>query len=223
MPIDEINEYMPNAVARFYSLCMLVPHIAFFMVLGHLPLKEKLSRIFKNISILEIPYPKINRVSPLDAKDKKIDFLFQGALTKYRVKILSKIRQTTKSVFAAFDNNLGNRITRLRNARFVLHIPQYNKWRYISPMRCMQALKYGIPVLNISNTIIHEFDTIFPQINPDELNDQLSKYLTYSQDDFYYEILEKYNNYVETQPKSKLPTMIKLFSDMQDTRKYTQI
>ena len=47
-------------------------------------------------------------------------------------------------------------------SRYAIQIPQYKNWKYISPMRCIYALKHSVPLLNISDHMTSDFDAIPP-------------------------------------------------------------
>lgn len=214
--INTVNEYMPNAALRFQALFSLIPYIRFFMVLGHLPLKEQQQQIFKSTPIIEMPYKSIKPIDHhiLGAINKSLYFSFQGSLTKYRVKMLKKIKKLSSSLSVSFDHDLTERSLTVQRSRFALQIPQNNKWRYISSMRALYCLRHGVSMLNISDHVMHEFDSIFPRISPSKLHVDLDRFLLSSHEKCYQETLDRYNAFVEKQPKSKLPAMIKLWADL---------
>ncbi|EKD77210.1 MAG: hypothetical protein ACD_42C00440G0005 [uncultured bacterium] len=210
------NTYLRDALIRCESLFSLLPHIRFFLVLGHLPLKEKLKKIFKTIPIVEAPYLPVKALSVIQAEAdiQKIDFCYQGSLTPHRKRVLKTIKNIPASVSASFDNDAHQRLLTLKSARFALQIPQYKEWRYISPMRALYCLQNGIPMINISDHVTHDFDLIFPRVGTKKLTEELEEYLTLSPEKCYLDTVDRYNAFVERQAKSKLPAMLKLWNDL---------
>lgn len=207
------NEYMPYAAMRFEAICKLIPHIQFFIILGHLPYKKNITKIFKNIPVIEINYPEIEfRTAVTQYKN---DFIFQGSLTNYRTSMLKKISKRFPSLLISFKDNSNKRETVLLDSKYSLQIPQYKNWRHISPMRCLYSLKNGVVTLNISDYREHDFDDIFPRINPNRLEDELSTYLSYPVDMIYQQVLDKYNAFVKQQKQSKISFMLKFWSELE--------
>jgi hypothetical protein len=205
------NEYMPNAVDRLEALCSILPHVRFFLTLGHLPFNTNISDIFKTIPVIQVPYPKIAAPDTLGSQHKEHDFLFQGNLTRYRTKIIKKIRKLSDKCSVQFNADPETRAAELRKARYYLQVPQYKKWPYLSPMRCLFALRNGVSMLNVSDHRLHPFDDIFPRINPENLTQELNNFLLSPHNDCFQGILSSYNAYTESQPASKLPYMLNLY------------
>lgn len=147
--LKEANDVMGNAFTRFYNLCLVLPYIRSFAILGHFPDKDKIQKIFPATPIQSIPY------TPLDPRelikqDRKTDFSFTGTLTPYREKLLGALRREFRCHYG-FEETISRRREVISESKFHLQIPQNKSWRQISPMRVLFSLKSGTPVLNISD------------------------------------------------------------------------
>lgn len=217
-PLSTTREYMPDAVRRLHSLSMLAPHIRSLFVLGHLPFKKMLEQVFKTIPIIEVPYTKIPETSQVESSTvkKNADFCFQGTLTNYRIATLKSLKERS-TVTVSFDHDPAKRLETLKLSRYAIQIPQHERWRYISTMRCLYCLKNGVTMINITDHVMHEFDNIFPRMSPGNIAEEVDKYLMTSPDKVFQETIKRYNKYVENQPKSKFVAMMKLWYDLDHT------
>lgn len=143
------NDVMDNAFTRFYNLCLILPYIRSFAILGHFPDKDKIQKIFPAIPIQTIPYTPLDPQEPIK-QDKKTDFSFTGTLTPYREKLLKALRREFRCHYC-FEKTIAKRREVISESKFHLQIPQNKSWRQISPMRVLFSLKSGTPVLNISD------------------------------------------------------------------------
>ena len=143
-----INDVMGNAFTRFYNLCLVLPYVRSFAVLGHYPDQDNIRKIFPSIPIQTIPYTPLY---PQEAirQDKKTDFSFTGTLTPYREKLLKNLQQEFRCHYG-FEETIDRRREVISSSKFHLQIPQNPSWSQISPMRVLFSLKSGTPVLNIS-------------------------------------------------------------------------
>lgn len=143
------NEVMGNAAIRFKNLCLLLPYVRSFVVLGHWPDRRKIMEIFPSTPIQTIPYSPLNSQKFLK-KDKKTDFSFTGTITPYREKLLKNLQREFTCHYG-FEEGIDRRREVISESKFHLQIPQNKSWRQISPMRVLFSLKSGTPVLNISD------------------------------------------------------------------------
>lgn len=171
--LNNANDVMDNAFTRFYNLCLVLPYIRSFAILGHFPEKEKIQGIFPAIPIQTIPY------APLDPKesikqDKKTDFSFTGTLTPYREKLLKAIQKEFTCHYG-YEDTIARRREVISDSKFHLQIPQNKSWRQISPMRVLFAIKSGTPVLNISDHEDFFFtDKIIPRFPANNIKDLIN-------------------------------------------------
>ena len=162
------NDVMDNASTRFHNLCLILPYIRSFAVLGHFPDKAKIQKIFPAIPIQTIPYTPICSKKNIK-KDKKTDFSFTGALTPYREKLLKALQREFRCYYG-FEETIDRRREVISESKFHLQIPQNKSWSQISPMRVLFSLKSGTPVLNISAYEDHFFtDRIIPRFPANDM------------------------------------------------------
>jgi len=142
------NGVMYNASTRFQNLCLILPHIRSFAILGHFPDKTQIRKIFPATPIQTIPYVPLDLKEPANPR-KNTDFSFTGALTPYREKILNILQKEFRCYYG-FEETTARRREVISDSRFHLQIPQNKDWTQISPMRVLFSLKSGTPVINIS-------------------------------------------------------------------------
>lgn len=167
------NDVMQNASERFYNLCLLLPYIRSFAILGHFPDKAKIQGIFPATPIQSIPYTPINLQEPIK-QTRKSDFSFTGTLTPYREKLLKAIQKEFTCHYG-FEDTIARRREVISTSKFHLQIPQNKSWRQISPMRVLFAIKSGTPVLNISDHEDFFFtDQIIPRFPANNIKDLIN-------------------------------------------------
>lgn len=163
------NDVMQNASERFYNLCLFLPYIRSFAILGHFPDRNQIQKIFPAIPIQSIPYTPIDLQEPTK-QTRKSDFSFTGTFTPYREKLLKAIQKEFTCHYG-FEETIARRREVISESKFHLQIPQNKSWRQISPMRVLFAIKSGTPVLNISDHEDFLFtDQIIPRFPANNMN-----------------------------------------------------
>lgn len=171
------NDVMQNASERFYNLCLLLPYIRSFTILGHFPNKAKIQAIFPATPIQSIPYTPIELPEPIK-KTKKTDFSFTGTLTPYRENLLKAIQKEFTCHYG-FEETISRRREVISESKFHLQIPQNASWSQISPMRVLFSLKSGTPVLNISDhQDIFFTDQIIPRFQAKDMKTLINNLTT---------------------------------------------
>ncbi|MHB1287527.1 MAG: hypothetical protein ACYCYP_13435 [Leptospirales bacterium] len=171
--LNGANDVMDNAFTRFYNLCLVLPYIRSFAILGHFPDKDKIQKIFPAIPIQTIPYAPLDPKKPIK-QDKKTDFSFTGTLTPYREKLLKTLLGEFRCHYG-FEETIARRREVISESKFHLQIPQNKSWSQISPMRVLFSLKSGTPVLNISEYEDSFFtDQIIPRFPANDMKDLIN-------------------------------------------------
>lgn len=148
-PLWSDNDYMHPATQanRIRNLMDCLPHIRCFLVLGDLPELRNMSLMLPDIAVRSIPFPKLDTVQANDTQTPRqltSELLFTGYMTNYRADILALLKSNSFSVACPqrFISRK-NRDTMIRSAKLVLNIPQREKWRWLSLMRIIAALRCG--------------------------------------------------------------------------------
>ncbi|MBV8892407.1 hypothetical protein [Bradyrhizobium sp.] len=148
-PLWSANDYMHPATQTERLRCLMScqPYIKFFMVLGDLPELRNFADVMIGADIRAIPFPKIDRVanSGIDELPQPSnDLLFTGFVTEYREKLLPELGALGFSVVSPRRFVSRKRRDQLnRSAKIVLNIPQRERWRWLSLMRVIAALRCG--------------------------------------------------------------------------------
>lgn len=148
-PLWSDNDYMHPATQanRIRNLMDCLPHIRCFLVLGDLPELRNMSTMLPDIAVRSIPFPKLDPVQVNGTQTSRqltSDLLFTGYMTNYRADVLALLKSNSFSVACPrrFISRK-NRDTMIRSAKLVLNIPQREKWRWLSLMRIISALRCG--------------------------------------------------------------------------------
>jgi hypothetical protein len=148
-PLWSANDYMHPATQTERLRCLMScqPYIKFFMVLGDLPELRNFADVMIGADIRAIPFPKIDRVADSgigEAPQPRNDLLFTGFVTEYRERLLPELAALGLSVASPRKFVPRKRRDQLnRSAKIVLNIPQRERWRWLSLMRVIAALRCG--------------------------------------------------------------------------------
>jgi hypothetical protein len=148
-PLWSDNDYMHpvTQAERLKCLMSCQPYIKFFMVLGDLPELRNFGSMMVGADVRAIPFPRIDRTprgDTLGTPQPPNDLLFTGYVTAYREKILPKVAALGLSIASPRKFVSRRERDRLnRAARIVLNVPQREKWRWLSLMRVIAALRCG--------------------------------------------------------------------------------
>ena len=146
------DEYIGNMArhSRLSHLMRLSPHIHAFLRIGDLPYMRGFENAFPHVTIHEIPFPTLERVSK-DTVKYSTDVIFSGFLTNYRKSILSKIGSQVRCDFLKGGLSRKRRNLNYKSAKYVLNIPQSKYWSWVSSMRILSSLIMCRPIINFSS------------------------------------------------------------------------
>jgi hypothetical protein len=148
-PLWSDNDYMHpvTQAERLKCLMSCQPYIKFFMVLGDLPELRNFGSMMVGADVRAIPFPRIDRILQGDTQDARPppnDLLFTGYVTAYRERLLPTVAALGLSVISPRKFVSRRECDPLNQAaRIVLNIPQRKKWRWLSIMRIIAALRCG--------------------------------------------------------------------------------
>jgi|GEM_PF-1947582 len=170
-PLWSDNDYMHpvTQIERIRYLMDCLPSLRCFLVLGDLPELRNLSTMLPGVAARTIPFPDLE-IDPAGGEEVAgpiaCDFLFTGALTKYRFNTLALLRKKGFSV--SCPHMLVSRRSRdvlTRSARIVLNIPQRANWRWLSLMRVFAALKSGRATVSLGTKDGSRMAACCPQLD----------------------------------------------------------
>lgn len=148
-PLGSANDYMhPNTILmRIKHLLECLPYVRCFFVLGDLPELRNISSMLPGLSARAIPFPDLSSIPCQDIGnvfDTVHDLVFTGAVTEYRVKLLSLLEAEGLSVVCPqrfVSRNRRNAIN--RSGKVIVNIPQRHGWHWLSLMRIIAGLQTG--------------------------------------------------------------------------------
>lgn len=148
-PLGSENDYMHPAtiLARIKHLFECLPYVRCFFVLGDLPELRNMSMMLPGLDVRAIPFPTLDS-GPCEVVGASYgtghDLVFTGAVTEYRVKLLSLLEAEGLSVACPqrfISRNRRNAIN--RSGKVIVNIPQRQSWRWLSLMRIIAGLQTG--------------------------------------------------------------------------------
>lgn len=147
------NDYMEvgTQMNRLRTLMELTPMIRSFLTLGDIPTLSGLNEMFLGKQILRIPFPNIEYTNADISTEPKYDFVFSGAMTRYRSNILKALKNDGWEILV--NERLASRNRRnalINSAKLVLNIPQNEDWRWISLMRVYSSLKANRATISLT-------------------------------------------------------------------------
>jgi hypothetical protein len=157
-PLGSENDYMHPATifARIKHLLECLPFIRCFFVLGDLPELRNVSTMLPGLDVRAIPFPVLDS-GPCEAvgasSDTVHDLVFTGAVTEYRVKLLSLLEAEGLSV--ACPQRFVSRKRRNamnRSGKMIVNIPQREGWQWLSLMRIIAGLQTGRATISLGTS-----------------------------------------------------------------------
>lgn len=163
------REYLGNIYDRFLNLLYCYKYIDAFFVLYESPNVNNYKKIF-----LRKPFFSLKMKYELKKlKKPSYSYCFIGTLTKYRLEILTKLKERYKlKVFKNISALKKSLI--LKENDFTINITQTSNWKNLSTMRVVSALKQGTRTINILNKD-YKNKTNFPFVYNISLNDFMKK------------------------------------------------
>lgn len=157
-PLGSANDYMHPAtiLARIKHLFECLPHVRCFFVLGDLPELRNMSTMLPGLDVRAIPFPALDSGSCEAGGascDTVHDLVFTGAITEYRVKLLSLLESEGLSVACPqrfISRNRRNAMN--RTGRVILNIPQRQGWPWLSLMRIIAGLQTGRATISLGTS-----------------------------------------------------------------------
>lgn len=154
-PLGSENDYMhPDTIlARIKHLFECLPYVRCFFVLGDLPELRNMSSMLPGLDVRAIPFPALDSgpCKPVGASfDTVHDLVFTGAVTEYRVKLLSLLEAEGSSVVCPqrfLSRKRRNAMN--RSGRVILNIPQREDWQWLSLMRVIAGLQTGRATISL--------------------------------------------------------------------------
>lgn len=154
-PLGSENDYMhPDTIfMRIKHLLECLPYIRCFFVLGDLPELRNISTMLPGLDVRAIPFPHLGSVQCQDIDgsfDTVHDLVFTGAVTEYRVKLLSLLEGEGLSL--VYPQRLVSRKRRNsmnRSGKVIVNIPQREDWRWLSLMRIIAGLQTGRATISL--------------------------------------------------------------------------
>jgi hypothetical protein len=184
-PLWSANDYMHPATQTERLRCLMScqPHIKFFMVLGDLPELRNFADMMIGAEIRPIPFPKIDRAADGgigEAPQPRNDLLFTGFVTEYRERLLPELAALGLSVASPrkfVPRKLRDQLN--RSAKIVLNIPQRERWRWLSLMRVIAALRCGRATVSLGTSDTSRFAACTYQLDLDRpgWKDELKAYV----------------------------------------------
>jgi len=215
VPLGDPNEYLPNAYERLTNLVYVLPHVRLFLIVGHLPDRENMARVFRAIPIVNLPYIPIEVASVPSFTSRRFELCFTGSLTKHREALIKALDRHFKCV-CMFSNDTEVRRQTISDSHFNLQIPQNSSWRYISPMRVIFALQAGAATLNITTFPDPVFDSIARRIPPNECVAQIAQVLELSASEALAKSRSAYNDLARASiAQSPLPIALSIWNDLE--------
>lgn len=215
VPLGDTNEYSPNARERLANLLYVLPHVRFFLIVGHLPDPEKLEKVFRAIPIINVPYVPIEGTAVPSFSGRRFELCFTGSLTRHREAIIEMLDRHFKCV-CMFSNDPEVRRKTIANSHFNLQIPQHTAWRHISPMRVIFALQAGAATLNVTTFPDPTFDPIALRIAPRDCIAQIALALEAGGSETLVKCLSAYNNLAQISlSQSALPIALSIWNDLE--------
>lgn len=157
-PLGSKNDYMHPATifARIKHLLECLPYVRCFFVLGDLPELRNISTMLPGIDVRSIPFPTLDS-GPCEAVGASFntvntvhDLVFTGAVTEYRVKLLSLLEAKGLSVGCPQRFVSRNRRNAMnRSGKVILNIPQREGWQWLSLMRIIAGLQTGRATISL--------------------------------------------------------------------------
>lgn len=215
VPVGDPNEYLPNGYDRLANLLYVLPHVRFFLIVGHLPDPEKLTRVFRAIPIIKVPYMPIEGASVPSFSGRRFELCFTGSLTNHREAVMEALDRHFKCVCMFADNPEVRRMT-IANSHFNLQIPQNTSWRHISPMRVIFALRAGTATLNVTTFPEPIFDRIARRISPADCVPEIAHVLELGGAEVLSKSISAYNDLaLDSIARSALPIALSIWSDLE--------
>jgi hypothetical protein len=130
---------------RFAGLVEATHKSRFLFTLGDYPHLSGVDILFPRCEIVRLPFPPL----PMDAVARRArhksryNFVFTGAVTPFRKRILDSISDDFAVVVSKFGSNFRDRARSYLSSSVALNIPQYPGWIWSSPMRILYGLAMG--------------------------------------------------------------------------------
>ncbi len=154
-PLGSQNDYMHSTtiLTRVKHLLECLPYLRCFFVLGDLPELRNMSTMLPGLDVRAIPFPVLDSGSS-DAVgasfDTVHDLVFTGAVTEYRVKLLSLLEAEGLSVVCPqrfVSRKRRNAVN--RSGKVIVNIPQREGWQWLSLMRIIAGLQTGRATISL--------------------------------------------------------------------------
>lgn len=179
-PLGSENDYMHPATIfmRVKHLLECIPYIRCFFVLGDLPELRNASTMLPGIDVRTIPFPTLvggSNVGSDRNSDTEHDLVFTGAMTDYRVKLLTVLEATGLSVTCPktfVSRNRRNAIN--RSGKVIVNIPQREGWQWLSLMRIIAGLHAGRATISLGTQDASQIASCCTQLDVRE-HDWVSK------------------------------------------------
>jgi hypothetical protein len=170
-PLGSANDYMhPDTIlARIKHLLECLPYIRCFFVLGDLPELRNISTMLPGLDVRAIPFPNLGNVPCQDIDgsfDTVHDLVFTGAVTEYRVKLLSMLEAEGLSVICPQRLVSRKRRNALnRSGKVIANIPQWEGWRWLSLMRIIAGLQTGRATISLGTDDVSQIASCCTQLD----------------------------------------------------------
>ena len=157
-PLGSETDYLhPMTVrSRVQHLLECLPFVRCFFVLGDLPELQNISTMLPDMPVRSIPFPKLDEPAIHDVAAVSrgmADLVFTGAMTAYRLQVLSLLNTAGLSLTcpkAFISRHRRNAMN--RSAKVIVNIPQREGWRWLSLMRIIAGLQTGRPTISLGTS-----------------------------------------------------------------------
>ena len=170
-PLGSENDYMHPAtiMARIKHLLECVPYLRCFFVLGDLPELRNISTLLPGLDVRAIPFPRLDSVSSKDidrSSEPVNDLVFTGAMTEYRVKLLTLLEAGGLSVTCPHRFVSRNRRNAMnRSGKVIVNIPQREGWQWLSLMRIVAGLQTGRITISLGTSDVSQIASCCTQLD----------------------------------------------------------
>lgn len=173
-PLGSQNDYIHPATifARIKHLLECLPYVRCFFVLGDLPELRNMSTMLPGLDVRAIPFPALDSgpCEPVGASSDTVhDLVFTGAITEYRVKLLSLLEAEGLSVACPQRFVSKNRRNAMnRSGKVILNIPQREGWQWLSLMRIIAGLQTGRATISLGTSDASHIASCCTQVHMQE-------------------------------------------------------
>lgn len=175
--LSENNDYIDrNTIQRRLTFLFDALEYSFgVFTLGDEPELQNFEIMVPGLQKFIFPYP---RLYPQKTNSRKVNksskFLFSGTKTKYREQVLKKLETAGLNVTNNFKLLPENERKQLLDVHdCMLNIPQFNDWKWISPMRVMAGLDAGLPSLSIGTSDTTSISKVVPQVSIEKFTEDV--------------------------------------------------